>query len=110
MKEYLYEPIPTDENIEYVFQRILVSLILSKGYIPYQKHHQQFKDTLNIIMSWIEIYSNTKNLTHIDQNLYQKTEDLLSEIDQKYILENQWYAQQSYEWFLQLGILIKKMK
>ena len=93
MKEYLYEPIPTDENIEYVFQRLIVSLILAKGYIPYQKHHQQFKATLNIIMSWIEIYSNTKNLNHINKIQFQKTEDLLSEIDQKYILEDDWYAQ-----------------
>lgn len=60
-------------------------------------------------MNWIEVYSNTKNLFYINQSDFKRIKDFLFDLDVKYMLEDEWYVQQLYEWYLQLGVLLEKM-
>ncbi len=106
--QIIYKPIPTEENIEYVFQKIVVSLIFSKGFNKYSESAKDFEKLLNTVISWLEIYSNSKKLKHIQFNDFKNVKDILFNLDEKYMLVEEWYAQQAYEWLLQLEVLITK--
>lgn len=103
-----YESIPTRANINYVFQKLVTSIIASTGFDLYEESHQEFKQILNTVMKWIVDYVNTENLNSIDFNEFIIIRQQLFELDSKYLPIDGRYAEEAYEWALQLQVLLEK--
>lgn len=104
-----YEPDPTKKNIDYMFQRLVTALIASTGFTLYEKSHVEFKAILEKVMNWIINYANTKDLSLINWNEFIEVRQKLFELDSKYLLKDGCYAEEAYEWTLQLQILLEKL-
>lgn len=111
-KEYtfVYEPVPTIKNVEYVFQRLLLSVIESTGFIPYEKSQDEYKKIAPIIIKWVIDYANTKDLLRIDWDEFIYIRQQLFELDSKNLSVEGLYAEEAYEWMLQLQILLEKIR
>jgi len=99
---------PIKKNIEVVFQKLIFSLASASGYKEYEKSHQDLKHILDVVINWIIIYSNTKDLNQINKRVIINIKQRLFELDGEYLLKDEWYIQQAYEWLLQLELLIEK--
>lgn len=105
-----YEPNLTNENIEYVFQRLIFSITAATFFENYKYSKEQFNKILDIIRNWLAIYINTKSISKIDFNEFISIRQQLFELDSKYISCDGFYAAECYEWILQLQILLEKSK
>ena len=111
-KEYtfVYKPVPTINNVEYVFQRLLLSVIESTGFQPYEKSHDEYKKIASIIIKWVIEYANTKDLLRINWDEFVYIRQQLFELDSNNLSVDGLYAEEAYEWMLQLQILLEKIK
>ena len=111
-KEYtfVYEPIPTINNVEYVFQRLLLSVIESTGFQPYEKSHDEYKKIAPIIIKWVIEYANTKDLLLINWDEFVYIRQQLFKLDSNNLSVDGLYSEEAYEWILQLQILLEKIK
>lgn len=105
-----YEPKLTNDNIEYVFQRLIFSIIASIVFENYTESKIKFENIFNIVKKWTYIYVNTKNLSKIDWNEFVLVRQQLFELDSKYMSVDEFYAAECYEWILQLQILLEKIR
>jgi len=103
-----YEPRLTNENIEYVFQRLIFSITAASFLENYKCSKEQFNKILDIIRKWLAIYINKKSISEIDMNEFIFVRQQLFELDSKYISTDGFYAAECYEWILQLQILLEK--
>lgn len=103
-----YEPNLTEKNIEYVFQRLLFSIVSASGFELYTESMNEFDKILNIVKKWIVIYANTKDISKIDWNEFVLVRQQLFELDSRYISVDGFYAAECYEWILQLQVLLEK--
>lgn len=104
-----YEPTPTKKNIDYMFQRLVTPLIASTGFNLYEESHGEFKAILEKVMTWIVNYANTEDLSLINWNEFIEIRQKLFELDSKYLPQDGCYAEEAYEWSLQLQILLEKL-
>lgn len=95
-KEYIdiYEIIPNEENISYMFKRLLLPTLISTGYELYKDYWNDYNKILEYVENWIGIYYNTNNLTNIPKDELDDFDIILSElfyycmgIDSRYIEE-----------------------
>lgn len=107
-KNFIYKPIPTEQNIEYAFERLLLPIVESANYGEYKESHDKYNSILLIIIKWISSYVNTKTLKNIELNEFYEIKQQLFELDNKYLSFNELYAEEAYEWILQLQIIIEK--
>lgn len=100
-----YETIPTEKNIDYMFQRLVSAIVISRQYKPYQNYWQDYQKLLDIITEWIGVYYNNHDLTKIYVNQINEVDSLITDlkfdclgIDTRYIEEiDIWHGE-----FLQL--------
>lgn len=96
---YTYETKPTRDNIYYMFQRLILPIVISMQYEPYKKYWQEFNCLFIIVKNWIKIYFNEKDLTKINAKEIADADDLIVdlkfaclEIDTEFIEEiDIWY-------------------
>lgn len=103
-----YSAIPTYENVSYAFERLITPITIATSFEPYRDSWEQFKVVLNIVKKWVIIYDKTKDLTKIDMKELKKVDDILYELDGKYLSTEGLYAENAYIWLGQIQILIKK--
>ena len=94
MLNNVYESIPTDKNIYYMFSRLLLPIIISTRYEPYKDYWENYEELLIVMKNIIGIYYNSKSLKEIDNSYLNKLDDLINElkincltIDTRYIEE-----------------------
>ncbi len=104
-----YEPNPIEKNIEFAFQKLIFSVTASANYNCYKETENEWKDILKIINKWLNIYVNTKNLSKINPKEFNIIQEKLFELDSKYLQESSLYAEDAYEWIIQLKILLEKI-
>lgn len=105
-----YDAIPNRENINYAFQRLITNLAIATKFKPYQKSWNEFSRGLDLVTKWAIIYDQTKNLTQIDLEEIKKVDDILYDLDGMYLSTEGLYAEEAYEWLLQIDVLVKKSK
>ncbi len=96
---FTYENEPTDKNIYYMFQRLILPTIISTQYKPYEKYWEDYKQLLSLFTKWISIYYNDNNLSLIKVDDINIADSLITdlkfnclEIDTQYIEEvDIWY-------------------
>lgn len=103
-----YSAIPTYENVSYAFERLITPITIATSFEPYKDSWKQFNIVLDIIKKWAIIYDTTKDLTKIDVNEIKKVDDILYELDSKYLSIEGLYAENAYIWLGQIQVLIKK--
>ncbi len=108
MEENTYEPIPTKKNIEYAFQRLVTPIEFAIDFKPYEESKKEFEEILDTIKKWIIIYTNTNDLNQINWEQFIEIRQQLFELDSKYLPSDGFYAEDAYEWALQLQVLIEK--
>ena len=95
-----YELKPEFKNINYIFERLTLVIVISTEYEPYKKYYKEFDKMFLILKKWINIYYNRKDITKInDLKSFDEFENILSylmekclQIDTRYIEEiNIWY-------------------
>lgn len=106
---FVYEPIPTNLNIEYIFQRLIFAVLESFNYEPYKSTKKEWKEVLVVVIKWLSIYINSKDLLKIDQNEFNSIKKQLFEFDSMYLSVEGLYAEEAYEWILQLEIILEKL-
>lgn len=91
---FTYETKPTEQNIDYMFQRFILSIMIAMQYQPYQTYWNKYHQLFNIVKHWIGIYYNYYDLTKIDCNELKQVDSLITdlkfaclEIDTTYIEE-----------------------
>ena len=77
---FTYKPEPTEENIYYMFQRLLTPIIISTSFEPYKKYWNDYEKLLNIVRNWIKIYYNTYKLIAIDNTSLEEFESLVADL------------------------------
>lgn len=107
---FVYEPVPTEKNIEYIFQRLIFAVIGASNYEPYKSTQSKWKEILKIIEEWLSIYINSKKLLEINLDEFKKIKQQLFEFDNEYLSTEGLYAEDAYEWILQLEIILEKLK
>lgn len=107
---FVYEPIPTEKNIEYIFQRLIFAVIEASNYEPYKTTRPEWEKILEIITKWLSIYINDKNLLEINWDEFLEIKEQLFQFDSKYLSADGLYAEEAYEWILQLEIILEKLK
>lgn len=98
---YTYETKPTKDNIYYMFQRLILPIIISMQYEPYKNYWQNFNNLFILVNNWIKTYFNENDLTKINQKEIDDADDLIAdlkfaclEIDTEYIEEiDIWYGE-----------------
>lgn len=65
MSSNVYEPIPTDKNIYYMFSRLLLPIIISTCYEPYKDYWENYEELLIVMKNIIGIYYNSKSLRSV---------------------------------------------
>lgn len=103
-----YKPIATEENIEYAFQKLILAVMESMIYKPYAEDAHEYKNILMIIFQWLTDFVNNKNLKSINYNEFKNVQQKLFELDNKYLNADGLYAEDAYEWILQLEIILSK--
>jgi hypothetical protein len=106
--ESVYEPIYNTKNIEFVFQKLLFSLIESINFKEYIDSKEEFQEILEVINKWINNYVNNNEILEIDKNEFENVKKRLFELDNKYLNIDGLYAEECYDWILQLEILMMK--
>lgn len=105
-----YDANPTNENITYVFERLITPIAVATNFTPYKKSWEQFENILKTVAKWMITYDTTKDLLQINFEEFIKVRQQLFDLDSKYLPEDGFYAEDAYEWILQLQILIEKLK
>ena len=100
----IYESIPSEENINYAFEKLIMPLTASTGYKYYEDVHNDFQEILKIVSNWLIIYVNTLNLNNINIEEFNDVKTKLFELYEKNL--GGYYIQDAYEWILQLELLI----
>lgn len=98
---FTYETKLEGKNIYYMFQRLVLPIIISTQYIPYKGYWDDFEKLLVIIKKWIGIYCNTNDLSQIAPNELEDVGDIITNlkfnclpIDTQYIEEiDIWYGE-----------------
>ncbi len=103
-----YEAFPTKENINYAFQKLVTPIIAATGYKPYQESQQDFKQILDTVTDWIILYANTNDLSKINWDEFINIRQRLFDLDSKYLPLDGCYAEEAYEWAIQLQVLLEK--
>jgi len=96
------------EKVDYTFQRLITSIAIASIYEPYKDSQKEFKEVLNIIIKWNINYDKTKDLSVIKLDEFKSVDKILYELDGKYLDSEGLYAEEAYEWILQLEILIQQ--
>lgn len=104
----IYEPIPTPHNIDYAFQRLLFALVESANYKEYENSKSDYEKILQIVIKWISDYINHNEILNIDEKEFYFIKEQLYHLDNMYLSSDGLYAEESYEWMIQLEILITK--
>ena len=97
-----------DEQIKYMFQRLITSLATSSNYILYKEDNETINKILKSVCTWYISYQKTKTLKFIDEEDLNKNIDILYDLDGKYLSTDGIFIEESYEWILQLNILKNK--
>jgi len=103
-----YEVIPTKENVDYAFQRLITNLVIATKFKEYQKSWQEFEEILNIVSKWAIIFDKTKSLQNIDLNELKYVENKLYDLDGEYLSIDGLYAEDAYIWIGQIQVLVNK--
>ncbi len=103
-----YTASATKENINYVFERLITPLAIATAFEPYKESWSSFENVLKIVTSWAIVYDQTKDLSKINLNEFKHVDDVLYHLDDKYLNKDGLYAEEAYEWLIQLSIIIKK--
>lgn len=96
---FAYENEPSDKNIYYMFQCLILPTIISSKYKPYEKYQEDYKRLLSLFTKWISIYYNGNSLKLIKEEDFKKADSLITdlkfnclEIETEYIEEiDIWY-------------------
>ncbi len=107
---FTYNTNPTKENITYAFQRLITPLVIATYFKPYKESWDKFNKVLHIVVNWAIIYDDTNDLSKIDFNQFKEIRQQLFELDSLYLSADGLYAEEAYEWFLQLQILLENIK
>ncbi len=105
---FTYEPLPTEKNIEYALQRLLLALVESANYDEYSDSQNEYKMIIDRVINWIKIYVNEKDFKRINIKEVLEIRDQLYDLDNKYLSKNGLYAEDSYERILQFQIIVEK--
>lgn len=106
--DFVYEPVYNTKNIDYAFQKLLFSLTESINFREYVESKNEFQEILEVINKWINNYVNNNERLEIDKNEFENVKKRLFELDNKYLNIDGLYAEECYEWILQLEILMMK--
>lgn len=104
----VYETIPQIENIQYMFQRLFLPIIISIDYEPYKDYQNDYTKLSNYVEKWINIYFNTNDLTNISSNDLDNFEDILAELGAYCLRIDTRYIEEIDIWFGELLELWKK--
>lgn len=104
----IYDATPTYNNVCYIFQRLITSLSVATSFKPYKGSWKEFEEVLDIVKQWMIIYDKSKDLNSINTGEVEKIHDILYNLDSKYLACDGLYAEDAYEWILQLKIILKK--
>jgi len=99
-----------DKQIKYLFQRLITAVCLANHYDLYEEDHSPIEEILSVICSWFNKYLKEKSLKFIEESQIDKYEDVLYELDGKYLSVDGLFIEDAYEWLLQLKNMIKKEK
>ncbi len=77
---FTYENEPTDKNIYYMFQRLILPTIISTQYKPYKEYWEDYKKLLSLFTNWVNIYYNDNNLKLINEQDFNIAEDLITDL------------------------------
>ncbi len=99
-----------DKQIKYLFQRLITALCLSSHYNLYEEDHSSIEEILCNACNWFETYLKEQTFKFVNESQLAKYEDILYELDGKYLSVDGIFIEESYEWILQLKNMIKKEK
>ena len=99
-----------DKQIKYLFQRLITALCLSSYYNLYEEDHSSIEEILYNACKWFETYLKEKTLKFVNESQLAKYEDILYELDGKYLSVDGLFIEEAYEWILQFKNMIKKEK
>lgn len=111
---FTYETKPTEKNIYYMFERLVLPIIISTQYTPYKEYWNDYEKLLSIIKKWIGTYYNTKDLTKIDNiKEFDEVETIILDLMDSCFMINSKYIEEIDIWhgeFLQMwkGACINK--
>ena len=92
--EFVYDSQVNEENIYYIFQRLITPIIISKNYIPYKNIWKEFNELYIIVEKWVNMYFNNNTLIGLDKSDLEKFDEIITnlmlscfQINSKYIEE-----------------------
>ncbi len=104
-----YELKPEFKNINYIFERLTLSIVISTEYEPYKKYYKEFDKMFLILKKWINIYYNIKDITKInDLKSFDEFENILSYLMEKCLQIDTRYIEEISIWYNEF-LLIWKM-
>ena len=92
-----------NEKIDYIFERLLLPIVISLDYKPYKDYYEDFSNMFDLVRNWISVYYNTNNLTKIN-NLqeFETFEGILSKIMPSCLEKDTVYIEEISIWFTEL--------
>lgn len=104
-----YELKPEFKNINYIFERLTIVIVISTEYEPYKKYYKEFDKMFLILKKWINIYYNIKDITKInDFKSFDEFEDIISYLMEKCLQIDTRYIEEISIWYNEF-LLIWKM-
>lgn len=100
----------TERDINCAFANVFMYLLEAVNFAPYKESKQQFDNVLQKVKKWYKSYCTFESLSFIDADELNNVDDILYELDGKYLTEDGLSAEMLYEWFIQLCVLIEKSK
>lgn len=100
-----YEPLPTEENIKFVFQKLIFDLVCGANFETYLGSKREIENILSIVTEWLAKFINTKSLSHIKYDDLLSLNERIYQLDDKYLSADGLYMEDAYEWIVQLQVI-----
>ncbi len=75
-----YDSNATENNIYYMFQRLITPIIISMTYRPYEEFWDDYQELYEITKEWIQVYYNKNDLRKIEKESLNKFDSILTDL------------------------------
>ena len=99
--EYVYDGKVSEENIYYIFQRLVTPIIISTTYVPYKDYWKEFNELFIIVKKWISKYYNDKTLIGLNKADLEKFDEIITELMLNCFQVNSKYVEEIDIWYME---------
>lgn len=94
-----YDSILTDENVYYVFQRLITPVVISMCYERYKDYWDDFNSLFGLLKNCLSIYYNYNSLSQISSDILDNMDSLIVDLKFNCLGINTIYIEEIDIWF-----------